>query len=177
MIENTYACKWEMTNGGMSMGRASSRRSRYLRSKSTMWLLPTTTNHFLQRYNLAPHEILCPTFQAPALRPQPLALTSRNLGPMTSSVCWFKPLKSCFLDSPFALPSAARTSPPLRTASRSLPELLSLFLATPGRRAASIIIHPSVRSSSTRTRTLPSLSPFPAWATDPIWIIVGWMSF
>ena len=62
--------------------------------------------HSCQRYSWAP---ICPTFQAPAASSRPLsnALMSERWPRVPPSVT-FKPLfKSCFLDSPFALPSAA----------------------------------------------------------------------
>ena len=72
----------------------------------------TTTNPFLSEVQLGRfpvRDIICPTFQAPAASSRPLsnALMSERWPRVPPSVT-FKPLfKSCFLDSPFALPSAA----------------------------------------------------------------------
>lgn len=150
-------------------GRAADgRRSRSPRSKSTLFIVYHNKS-FLAR---ATAQLLvwgaCPTFHAPAAssRPLSLVLTSKSLGPVTSSVA----LNPLILVSLIHLLLRLQQQQP---APRRRGHCLSLFLATPRKRAAAIIIHPSVLLPSSVLLLLSLLLPLLllplaiAWATRP----------
>ena len=163
-------------------GRAADgRRSRSPRSKSTLFIVYHNKS-FLAR---ATAQLLvwgaCPTFHAPAAssRPLSLVLTSKSLGPVTSSVA----LNPLILVSLIHLLLRLQLQQPAArpSASRSLPEPVSGYTTQ-----ACCCDNNSPLGSSTLLGPPPPLSPSPSppppighclgdqtRVTDPIWIIDG----